>query len=63
MAIGGGILEKWIDITNQENMFHVENIWDAIWIGIVNGTSSTGTNQIIKQLWKKGEEKNEWICK
>jgi hypothetical protein len=30
MAIGGGILEIWIDITNPENMFHVENIWNAI---------------------------------
>ncbi len=59
MAIGGGVLGILIYLTNPEIIFNVENIWTALLIGIVSGTSSTGTNQIIKQLFKKGEEKNE----
>ncbi len=33
----------------------VNNIYDSILLGIISGTSSTGTNQIIKQIFKKGE--------
>ncbi len=37
-----------------------ETIWDALLVGIISGESATGTNQIIKQIFKKEErEENE----
>lgn len=59
MAITGGIFGILIYITAPNMIFNVTNIWEALTIGIVSGTSSTGTNQIIKQIFNKGEEKNE----
>ena len=61
MAIIGGLLGIIIYLTNPEIILNAENIWIALGIGIVSGASSTGANQIIKQIFKKGEEKNEWI--
>lgn len=61
MAIIGGLLGIIIYLTNPEMILNAENIWIALGIGIVSGASSTGANQIIKQIFKKGEEKNEWI--
>ena len=57
-SIGGGfgIL---IYNTNPEIILNADNIWTALGIGIVSGLSSTGTNQLIKQTFKKGEDKNE----
>lgn len=55
MAIVGGLIGILIFITNQELLL-IDNIWDAILIGIVSGESATGTNQLIKQIFKeKGE--------
>lgn len=59
MAINGGLLGILIYLTNPEMIFNVDNFWAALGIGIVSGTSSTGANQIIKQILKRGEEKNE----
>jgi len=50
-AILGGILGIAIYLTNPEIMFNASNIWIALGIGIVSGVSSTGTNQIIKQIF------------
>lgn len=61
MAIIGGLLGIIIYLTNPEMILNAENIWIALGIGIVSGASSTGANQIVKQIFKKGEEKNEWI--
>lgn len=58
MAIIGGLLGILIYLTNPEIILNAKNIWIALGIGIVSGASSTGANQIIKQI-KKGEEKNE----
>ena len=52
-AILGGILGILIFLTNPEIMLNVSNAWTALGIGIVSGVSSTGTNQIIKQIFKK----------
>ena len=57
--IVGGILGIVIYKTNKEVIFNVPNIWDAIYIGILSGASSTGVNQVIKQLLKGKEEENE----
>ena len=50
-AILGGILGILIFLTNPEIIFNAKNIWTALGIGIVSGVSSTGTNQIIKQIF------------
>lgn len=57
MAIIGGLLGIIIYLTNPEIILNAENIWVALGIGIVSGASSTGANQIVKQIFKKGEEK------
>lgn len=56
LSISGGILGILIYLTNQEMMMNASNIWIALGIGIVSGASSTGTNQIIKQLFRKEKE-------
>lgn len=55
----GGIIGIVIYLTNPEMIFNASNIWIALQIGIVSGASSTGANQIIKQLFKE-DAKNEW---
>ena len=56
----GGILGILIYVTNKELMIGVSNIYEALIIGLIGGSGSTGTNQIIKQLLKiKEEKKNE----
>ena len=59
MAIIGGLLGIIIYLTNPEMILNAENIWIALGVGIVSGASSTGANQIVKQIFKKGENKNE----
>ena len=50
VAVVGGILGVVIYITAPEVIFNVNNVWIALGIGIMSGFSSTGTNQVIKQL-------------
>lgn len=60
MAIIGGEMGILLYLTNPKMIFNAENIWIALGIGITSGAISTGTNQIIKQIFRiKGEEKNE----
>ena len=59
LSIRGGILGILIYLTNQEMMMNASNIWIALGIGIVSGASSTGTNQIIKQLFRKEKEEKK----
>lgn len=58
LAITGGAIGILIFITNPEILLDANNIWIALFIGIVSGTSSTGTNQIVKQLFKKEGDLN-----
>ena len=53
----GGVLGILIYVTNKELMIGVCNIYEALIIGLIGGSGSTGTNQIIKQLLKIKEEK------
>ena len=53
LACFGGLLGILLFLTNPEIMLSVTNAWTALGIGIVSGVSSTGTNQIIKQIFKK----------
>ena len=57
MALFGGILGILIYITNPEIIMKADNLWMALGIGIISGISSTGANQIIKQMLKKENEK------
>lgn len=60
LALLGSILGVLIYYIDKSILFNVNNIFIAILIGIISGTSSTGANQIIKQIFKKeGENKNE----
>ena len=60
VAVFGGVLSVVIYYTAPSVIFNVDNIYSALMIGIMSGFSSTGTNQIIKQILnKKEKEKNE----
>ena len=61
VAILGGSLGVFIYFTNPEMVLNADNVWVALGVGIVSGASSTGTNQIIKQLFKKGSTSDEQI--
>ena len=51
VAFIGGVLGVLIYITTPEMIFNVNNIWNALLIGIMSGSSATGTNQVIKQIF------------
>lgn len=53
VTITGGIIGILIFYTAPEMICYVNNVWMALEIGIISGASSTGTNQIIKQLFNK----------
>lgn len=55
LAVLGGLLGIIIYFTNPEMIFNAANVWVALGIGFVSGASSTGANQIIKQLFGKKE--------
>ncbi len=61
LSISGGILGIFIYLTNKEMIMNASNIWIALGIGIVSGSSSTGTNQIIKQLLSKEKEEEKSV--
>ena len=50
--VAGGFLAVLIYFTAPE-LVNVENVYEALVIGFVSGVGSTGTNQIIKQLFHK----------
>ncbi len=50
LSISGGIIGVIMYYTNKE-IINASNVWSAMLIGIVSGTSSTGANQIIKQIF------------
>lgn len=58
VSLFGGILGILIYFTAPE-ILNVDNIYLALEIGIISGSSATGTNQIIKQIFKNKEEENE----
>lgn len=56
LACFGGLLGILIFLTNPEILLNVSNAWTALGIGMVSGVSSTGTNQIIKQIFIKNKK-------
>ena len=56
----GGLLGGLMYLTSS-GLIMTSNIYNALLIGMISGSSATGANQIIKQLIKNKEEnKNEW---
>lgn len=53
VSLLGGVLGIVIFITNKEMIFNADNVWVALGIGIVSGSSSTAANQIVKQVFNK----------
>lgn len=53
LSIFGGIIGIVIFYTNPEMILDAHNVWVALIVGIVSGASSTGANQIIKQVFSK----------
>ena len=51
VSITGGILGILIYLTNKEMILDANNIWVAMFIGIISGASATNANQVIKQLF------------
>ena len=62
--VAGGLLAVLIYFTAPE-LVNAENVYEALVIGFVSGAGSTGTNQIIKQLFQKknGGEQNDKASK
>lgn len=61
VAILGGVLGVLIYYTNPEIILDAKNIWMAISIGVISGLSSTGTHQIIKQMFTKRDDLDGWV--
>jgi len=59
VGVVGGILGVLIYYTEPKLLFNADNVWTSLGIGIVSGISSTGANQIIKQLKGKDDEKDK----
>lgn len=59
LSIIGGLLGIILHSTTPNSIFNSDNIWMALSIGIISGASSTGANQIIKQLFRKVNEMKE----
>ena len=57
VAVVGGVLGVIIYFTSP-NILNTDNIYNAILLGIISGFSSTGTNQVIKQIFIKKEGNN-----
>ena len=55
LSIFGGIIGIVIFYTNPEMILDAHNVWIALGVGIVSGASSTGANQIIKQVFSKNK--------
>ena len=57
VSISGGVLGILMYLTNKEMILNASNAWIALGIGIISGASSTGTNQVVKQLLSKEKDK------
>ena len=51
----GGVLGVIIYFTNPNVLLNPTDVWTALLLGIISGASSTGGNQIIKQVFKNDE--------
>lgn len=59
LSIVGGILGVIIYKSEPSMMLNIDNVYAALLLGIISGASSTGANQIVKQVFMKEENKND----
>ena len=52
VAFIGGLLGALIYYTEPNTLFNVDDIYSAILVGLLSGFTSTGANQVVKQLIK-----------
>ena len=55
-TLTGGVIGVIIYYTNPSVLLNPSDMWTALLLGFISGAGSTGTNQIIKQLFKSSEE-------
>ena len=55
-TLAGGVIGVIFYYTNPSVLLNPSDTWTALLIGFISGAGSTGTNQIIKQLFKRNEE-------
>ena len=54
-TVCGGAIGVIIYYTNPSVLLNPSDVWTALLLGFISGSSSTGTNQIIKQVFKNDE--------
>ena len=53
VSLLGGLLGILLYLSEPSMILEANNIYIALFIGLISGSSSTGANQIIKQVFKK----------
>ena len=54
-TLAGGVIGVIIYYTNPSVLLNSSDMWTALLLGFISGASSTGGNQIIKQVFKSDE--------
>ena len=57
VSVVGGLIGIVLYITNKELLLNANNLFDAIVIGIISGSASTSSNEIIKKFIAKEKGK------
>lgn len=58
VSLLGGILGVILYKNEPSMILEANNIYIALFIGLISGASSTGANQIVKQVFMKGKDNN-----
>lgn len=58
VSLLGGILGVILYKSEPSMILEANNIYIALFIGLISGASSTGANQIVKQVFMKGKDNN-----
>lgn len=58
VSLLGGILGVILYKSEPSIILEANNIYIALFIGLISGASSTGANQIVKQVFMKGRDNN-----
>ena len=58
VSLLGGLLGILLYLSEPSMILEADNIYIAMFIGLISGSSSTGANQIVKQVFMKGKDNN-----
>ena len=58
VSLLGGLLGVILYKSEPSIILEANNIYIALFIGLISGASSTGANQIVKQVFMKGKDNN-----